>query len=109
MYNFFRSLKLKNIIDYAKNYSKTFIEKQFNEVDALILAQLCYINLENIWQKRKGKPLPLKDLAKLDDGILYNVRRGEDNKRLIKAMAESVRFQDIVILEHATITDPKID
>ena len=39
---------MKNIIYYLKKYGNTpMSEFNFNEVDSLILSQICYLNLED--------------------------------------------------------------
>ncbi len=100
---------MKNITNYAKEFSKTFYEKDFNEVDSLVFSQLSYLKIDEIWKERQGQPLTLKELYEINDKNVYSIRKGEENKKLLRNMIEGVRFSDVTIIDHIDIKDESID
>ena len=49
-----------NIINYVRDYQFSFIEKPFNDVDALIFSELAYYNFSMV--SNTFKKIKLKDL-----------------------------------------------
>lgn len=87
------------IFDYVKRTKKSFKELKFNELDALVLANLSYINYGTILKRKK---MALKDVypkIKHDESIFAIDRFNYQNILLLRALSESPRFKNI-ILEH---------
>ncbi|MDF9825511.1 hypothetical protein M2475_001947 [Breznakia sp. PF5-3] len=90
---------MQDIIYYVKKYkNKTFLEKPFNNVDALVLAQLSYIDFESVphisEQKRK---VSIQQIVKaLDLNVLAkSILNGGKNRRLLLAIASSKRYSHL--------------
>lgn len=86
-----------NLIQYLKEYSeKTFKEKPFSEVDALVLAQLSYLKMSGIvpgfgrhpgisWEEMKQHP----DSEQLFSDAVY----GKQHRRVFELVRRSRRFR----------------
>lgn len=88
---------MKNIIDYVKEYGiHTFSEEPLNEVDALVLSQMAYLNFAPFVPglEEYNAPVSIQSISshpeydKLPDGYWYK----EENMALFTAAAASVRF-----------------
>lgn len=95
-----------NIISYAKESGKTFEEKPFGDVDSLVLAQLSYLRYEELVGTPgavDSREMQVKDLLHLEDGerLFRNVRAASQNKRFLKALEESRRFQNVALRHYA--------
>ena len=94
-----------NIINYVRDYQFSFIEKPFNDVDALIFSELAYYNfsmVSNTFKKIKLKDLDI-DLLTTEDG--HKVSDYEHKYMLIKDMMNSIRFKDIEVSNFLKIYD----
>ena len=86
-----------NILGYVRNFgNKTFKEFAFNDVDALILAELAYINFD---QCVSGKHfIKFKDLEiEEPKSFYYGSVDSKDNQKLFELMMESKRFKNIKV------------
>lgn len=100
---------MSNIIDYAKYYgTRTFKEVPFNEIDALVLANIAYTNLSILKDKL---PLSLKDACKIYfDEMTYDKIK---NKRKVYRYAHNtlsnikntIRYKDLIIMDYTRIID----
>lgn len=95
---------MNNIIDYIKEYGeKTCHDREFCEVDALILSQLAYFRFDKLIPplfEQSSMDMPsvkLSDIYKaVDPEYVYKkVLCSLENEQLLKAMAESRRFADM--------------
>ena len=93
-----------NIIDYVKEYGdRTFAERPFDEVDALVLSQFVYMKWEHVIPglEAAAEPLSLVQMEgmilseDLMDKVFMDERYAKDNKALFKAMVQSRRFGDM--------------
>ena len=94
-----------NIINYVRDYQFSFIEKPFNDVDALIFSELAYYNfsmVSNTFKKIRLKDLDI-DLLTTEDG--HKVSDYEHKYMLIKEMMNSIRFKDIEVSNFLKIYD----
>ena len=89
-----------NIIGYAKKYGKySFADNRFTDVDALIFAELSYINFELFFKEGMTS---LK-LSELTDDDFKNKAAFQDsvdarpNKKLLKILSSSVRYKDVIV------------
>lgn len=89
---------MRNIIDYAAEQADKFQNRRFNAVDSLILAQLSYLNFDGFvpGMPVNEKPVSIAEIAQREniDSLFRNVRDGDSNRRLFKAVASSPRFRD---------------
>ena len=91
-----------NINTYLRRFGRyTLREKPFNEIDALILSELAYVNFQLVApsiDESKAKPLHLKKLV-VDDPLAFY--RGSvdaiQNRTMVKLMMKSRRFKDLKI------------
>ena len=84
---------------YIKQFGKyTFKEKHFNHVDALVFAELSYMNFDLVINKNDDGSFILKniDLSNLDE-LAKGEMDTKRNKIMLPLMMKSKRYQDIVI------------
>ena len=98
-----------NIYGYIKEENRTFSEKQFNAVDALVFAWLAYFDFEPI---KELYPLPIKAIKDIPYyqklGPYYTAVLARPSKKIMMAMSNSPRFQDVEILESFSLSDKKL-
>ncbi len=92
-----------NIIEYALKFNKSFAEDAFNEVDGLILSQLCYLNLDGYEEKLSSGNYTIFDLNNDRSKTLLNIRVPKQNSKLLSSLANNPRFKDIKILKYINI------
>ena len=99
-----------NIYGYIKEETRTFSEKQFNAVDALVFAWLAYFDFEKI---KELYPLPLKAIKDIPYyqklGPYYAAVMARPSKKIMMAMSNSPRFQNVEILESFSLSDKKLN
>ena len=95
------------IKDYIANYGKyTFLEKEFNEVDNAIFSSLSYVDFEGIVPGIGEKGITLKEAAELfykkftKKEILDNILAVREASLLLKELAESNRYKDLILLNY---------
>lgn len=89
-----------NINGYIKRFGNITMKKMpFNEVDALILSELAYVNLELlIKDNEKGIVLKKIPINKLNNKAIYEGSVDASfNKTMLKRMVNSKRFSTILI------------
>ncbi len=88
---------INNIISYAKEYGRqTFSQMPFNEVDALLLCQLSYLNYKDFVGSFEDEsvPLPISNIyydperEKIFDGYWYR----DENRELFETVVNSTRY-----------------
>lgn len=88
-----------NIIGYVKTFGHlSFIDKPFNNVDALILTTLSYLNFELLAPLDKEKALLIKEIPnyiipKLCDGEFIT----KPNEKMIRLLKNAKRYQNVGI------------
>lgn len=98
-----------NIFDYVKNYTYRFDEKEFNEVDNLVLSSLTYLDFTGIIPQNKTS------LSLMDAGNIYlstYKRRAiaklgiaqKDGYKLLELAIKSPRYKDIKVSRYRYIT-----
>ena len=99
-----------NIYGYIKEETRTFSEKRFNAVDALVFAWLAYFDFETI---KELYPLPLKAIKDIPYyqklGPYYAAVMARPSKKIMMAMSNSPRFQNVEILESFSLSDKKLN
>lgn len=93
---------MENIVDYLKNIKDVcFTSKPFNELDALVLSRLSYINFSMI--VKKGKYFSKKRLIDVindlftEENSKYQRYRLSEDKELLNILRSSLRFKDLYL------------
>lgn len=104
---------MANIMDYVKLYkNKSFDEIHFNDVDALVLAELAYLPLSN-FLKTGVMPITIKSLADMyfskikEEDMKGRAHIYRDSYHLFKEMMDTKRFKNLVITNYKNIVDDK--
>lgn len=88
-----------DMIGYLHKYQEiTLREKPFNNVDALVLAQLSYIDFESVPHIKEHKTkISIQEVVKALDlkVIAQSILSGGKNRRLLLAIASSKRFSNL--------------
>jgi hypothetical protein len=102
---------MTNILDYIKYYkNKTFDEIPFNDIDALILAELSYIDLKAFLNEDK-MPITIENLGKEYfakvkwDDMKSRSRLYKETYHLFEVMKDTKRFKDLFITNYKNIVD----
>lgn len=89
---------MNDIFDYINKYgSKTFYEKEPNDVDALILCQLSYLPFDDVVTRSLRSPTTVARAAYgfFEIGDFSRIIWKKTDARLLAACAESKRFKDL--------------
>lgn len=96
-----------NIETYLKSYGKyTFLEKEFNEVDNVILSLISYIDLYDIVPGIKEGKITLKDASKKfynkysQKEINQNIVAVKGASNLLKELASTKRYKDLLLYNY---------
>lgn len=114
-----------NILDYLATEFSSFDEKPFNEVDSLVLSQICMVRFDDTAPGLKGKGI-FADIGTIVENLLSPSGRGvpfretlraelyatmftgltpQKTKELLLALAASPRFRDMVIRDYLSLFD----
>ncbi len=92
--------------DYIKYYDYTFEEREFNEIDNVILSMLTYVNYKDIVSETKKK-ISLEEVAKIffDKYTKSDIDKyfpsDKEGVRLLKEVSNKKRFKDIKLFNYA--------
>ncbi len=108
---------MNSLAEYVKNYgNKSFEESPFNEVDALVLSQLSYVDFSAIVCKFDSDvEITLKDAAYQffylhnEDELKEKISIVYKASMLLSQCAETKRYNDIKLLKYANNVNDKID
>ncbi|RJE46686.1 MULTISPECIES: DUF2974 domain-containing protein [unclassified Dehalobacter] len=104
---------MKNIINYAIEENKPFINMEFGGVDSLILSKLAYLNFDGFASglSDAATPMSIKEIADMDntDALFHNTWDSKNNQRLFFALAGSSRFRDMKVIFYVNKTDPETE
>lgn len=98
-----------NMFEYAKKYNYSFQEREFNEVDALVLSSLTYLDFTNIVPQNKTS-ITLHDAGSiyLETHTKREVSRigiaQKDGYTLLEHLIDSPRFKDIKLSRYRYIS-----
>ena len=100
---------MANFIDYCKYYGdKSFSEVPFNDVDALILAELSYLNFSEVISTL---PNTIEKVSRTYFNIVTNEKiKSKKNvykyaHNLLGYVKSSPRFKDIIMLNYSRVVD----
>lgn len=98
-----------HIEDYVKNYNYTFLDREFNIIDNLVLSQLSYLKLDGIINKNDY--LMLKDVYKK----YVEMHSSEEIKKLsigqrktfnlFELLSTSKRYSDAILSNYVNVVD----
>ncbi len=95
---------MANIIEYVKYYRNiTFEELPFNEVDALILADLSYLNFDDCIQEL---PVTIEEVANnyfpkmTKEKLKTRAKIYRDSHHLFNALKQTKRFKDLLVTDY---------
>ncbi len=93
---------MRNIIDYVRSSTDSFLERPFGLVDSLVLAQLVMLRFEHFIPgifEEKNEALTLADLARREDveKIFLDVWHNKNARMLFNEAVSSPRFSSIAI------------
>ena len=97
-----------NVIDYINEYGQIgFEDKTFNEVDKLILANLSYVNFQNIVSNNDKEKKRLQDVEKEFIENKYhldkNIMAIKGGIKLLRLMAKANRYKDLLLYNYERI------
>ena len=86
-----------NILEYVDNNNEEISSDNINNVDLLILSEICYFKFERFFEKYNVTKIKIKDLSyTLDNELLmYNDTKIE----LAKKVCQSKRFKEVLITD----------
>lgn len=83
------------IYQYTKKFAnKNFIEKEFSDVDSLILCQISYQDFDNIYNNFDDET-SIMELTKHVKSITKNTLYPQKNTKLLKSLQSGIRFSNI--------------
>ena len=98
---------MQNIHTYLKDYGNyTFLEKEFNEVDNVILSLIAYVDLEGIVPERKHGKISLQEASNLffqkysKKEIDRNIWSVKHACYLFEELAKTKRFQNLLLYNY---------
>lgn len=98
---------MANVTEYVKYYRNiSFDELPFNEVDALILADLSYLNFDNCI---KEMPKTIEQIANdyfsimTKDKVKNHARIYRDSHHLFNTLKSTIRFKDLLISDYQKV------
>jgi hypothetical protein len=102
---------MANIIDYVKYYgSKTFDEVPFNDVDALIFAELSYAEFDSFLSKGT-MPLAMYDFGKTyfsqvkPEDMKGRIRIYREAYDLFSKVYDTIRYRNVIISNYQNVVD----
>lgn len=108
-----RSTKMGNIIDYVNCFQYTFAEKDFSDVDSLVLCQLSYLKMKELVPGlEEGQEfVSFEKVAGREhaEQVFADERYREDNQKLAEAILKSRRFGDLALNYYIDILDKEME
>lgn len=94
-----------DVFGYCKNIGNTtFSQKEFNEVDAMVLSQLVYYPFDDCFKaNNRVNTKELFDCISKDVGIFNSQHK--DEYKLLKIMSKGERFRNLIFYNYVSITD----
>ncbi len=88
-----------NIIDYVNQFQYNLKEREFNDVDSLVLCQLSYLKMKDLLPGLEDGEefVPFREVTKKEneEKLFADERYRTDNEKLVKAVSESNRFANL--------------
>lgn len=92
---------MATMLDYIRNNQESMMQKQFNEVDAMVFAQLAYYDFDLL-----DSPTTFSQFSdiSLQDRL---IEKSHQSRELLQVIADSTRFKSITWCNPKVVTDPK--
>ncbi len=104
---------MSNMVDYVNRFQDTFAEREFNDVDSLVLCQLSYLKMKNLIPGLEDGQefIPFRDVLRKEheEQVFADERYREDNRKLTEAVLNSRRFQDLRVNYYIDILDKEME
>lgn len=104
---------MSKIVDYVNQYQYTFAEREFNDVDSLILCQLSYLKMQHLIPGLEDGQefVALQDVLKEEnrEQVFADERYREDNLKLASAVLKSRRFAEMSVNYYIDILDKEME
>lgn len=104
---------MENIIDYVNCFQYTFTERDFNDVDSLVLCQLSYLKMKHLVPGLEDgqefmdfQTLTVKENT---ERLFADERYREDNQKLTEAVLKSRRFEELKVNYAVDILDKEME
>ena len=102
-----------NIIDYVNEFQYTFAERDFNDVDSLVLCQLSYLKMKplvsGLEDGRKFMAFKTVVAKEHTERVFADERYREDNQKLTAAILKSRRFKELRLNYAVDILDKEME
>ena len=102
-----------NIIDYVNKFQHTFAEREFNDVDSLVLCQLSYLKMKYLIPGLEDGQdfIPFETVLRKEneEQVFADERYREDNQKLTAAVLKSRRFRDLRVNFYIDILDKEME
>ena len=102
-----------NIIDYVNKFQYTFTEREFNDVDSLVLCQLSYLKMKQLIPGLEDGQefISFKEVIRKEneEQVFADERYREDNQKLAAAIRKSRRFADMKVNYYIDILDREME
>lgn len=106
-------IAMANIIDYVNGFQYTFAQREFNDVDSLVLCQLSYLKMKGLIPGLEDECdfIPFRNVLQREneEQVFADERYREDNQKLAEAVLHSVRFRDMKVNYYIDILDKEME
>lgn len=104
---------MSNIVDYVNLYQYTFAEREFNDVDSLVLCQLSYLKMQHLIPGLEDEQefVPFRSVLREENSeqVFADERYREDNLKLTAAVLQSRRFAEMKVNFFIDILDKEME
>lgn len=104
---------MSNIVDYVNLYQYTFVEREFNDVDSLVLCQLSYLKMQHLIPGLEDEQefVPFRSVLREENSeqVFADERYREDNLKLTAAVLQSRRFAEMKVNFFIDILDKEME
>lgn len=94
---------MSDLADYVTEVGQfSFEEKEFNDIDALVLSEFCYLKFDGLVDGPNGKEISLSEMDKLSnrESLFSEPSYEKDNRLLYNAIVGSKRFSELRMFDY---------
>jgi len=104
---------MSNIVDYVNQFQYTFAERNFNDVDSLVLCQLSYLKMKHLIPGLEDGQdfVSFEKVVRKEneEQVFADERYREDNQKLTEAVLRSRRFAELRLNYYVDILDREME
>lgn len=104
---------MNSIIDYVNQFQYTFAEREFNDVDSLVLCQLSYLKMQHLIPGLEDGQEFVSFQSVLrrenEEQVFADERYREDNRKLASAVLKSRRYAEMKVNYFIDILDKEME